>query len=124
MTAAIAATAALLAAAATAQVCSTPRDYFPEQSAQIKAIYGPDSRQDEADTSECWRAIGRSTVVRLHTLYHGHPCPSFWQGPEFTPGIARLSLLCRRANEVEASWQRAGCFSPTCHFSRSADWCG
>ena len=119
--------------------------YFPEQSAQLKAIYGPDSRQDEADTSECWRAIGRSTAVGTaigtsppfqgtllppralychlgpftaiegtychlgiltrpltSNFYHGHPCPSLGQGPEFTLGTASPSLLPRKAND--ASW--------------------
>ena len=28
-----------------------------------KAIYGGDSRQDEADTTDFWRSIGRSTVI-------------------------------------------------------------
>ena len=37
-----------------------------------------------------------------HTLYHGHPCPSFWLGPELSLGIARLSLRQEGRTRVEA----------------------
>ena len=30
---------------------------------------------------------------RAPTLYHGHPCPSFWQGPDFTLGTAKCVPL-------------------------------
>ena len=37
------------------------------------------------------------------TLYHGHPCPSFWLGPEFPLGMtARLSLRQEGRTRVEA----------------------
>ena len=62
--AAATAAVALLAAGAGAQTCATRHHYASGQTVGLKAIYGPDSRQDEADTSECWRAIGRSTVAR------------------------------------------------------------
>ena len=35
------------------------------------------------------------------TLYHGHPCPSFWLGPEFPLGIARLSFRQEGRTRVE-----------------------
>ena len=53
-----------------------------------KAIYGPDNRVDEADTTAEWRSVGRSTVVLTNrmqiggtwgsgygTLQRSWPCP-------------------------------------------------
>jgi hypothetical protein len=34
-----------------------------EEERAKRAIYGPDSRVDEADTTPAWRAVGRSTVM-------------------------------------------------------------
>ena len=40
------------------------------------------------------------TVLRTRpTLYHGHPCPSFWLGPELT-----LGLGCPSARRGERGW--------------------
>ena len=36
------------------------------------------------------------------TLYHGHPCRSFWLGPEIALGLARLSLRQEGRTRVEA----------------------
>ena len=40
-----------------------------------KAIYGPDSRVDEADTTAGWRAVGRSTVMLVRPGSIGNPAP-------------------------------------------------
>ena len=48
------------------------------------------------------------------TLYHGHPCPSFWLGPELSLGIARLSLRQEGRTRVEALAE--GVVTVSCQF--------
>ena len=40
------------------------------------------------------------------TLHHGHPCPSFWLGPEFRR--LAVTFLRRRANEGEGIGRGCG----------------
>ena len=51
-------------------------------------------------------------ALSLATLYHGHPCPSSWLGPELSLGTARLSLRQEGRTRVEAlveggAWHRS-----------------
>ena len=41
-------------------------------------------------------------ALSLATLYHGHPCPSFWLWPELPLRTARLSLRQEGQTRVEA----------------------
>jgi hypothetical protein len=44
-----------------------------QQARGRKAIYGADSRLDEADASPAWRAVGRSTVMLVRPASVGNP---------------------------------------------------
>jgi len=70
--------------------CGRPSDYHPNNNrANSRAIYGVDSRYDEADVSSCWQEVGRSTAMLVKpeviegnvwsdcgTLESRHQCPT------------------------------------------------
>ena len=71
---------AILADVVTAQVASTETrgewaNAVDTDERDRKAIYGPDSRVDETDTTAGWRAVGRSTVMLVRPGSIGNPAP-------------------------------------------------
>ena len=70
---------------------------------QDKAIYGPDSRQDEADTTDFWRSIGRSTVIITSARHTG----SVW---------GSCGTLGARCKFKVPPAQNPPAFAPSMHF--------